>query len=29
MFDQNPTGVPANWTKATVEAAEFGIEVQA
>ena len=29
MFDQNPTGTPANWTKATVEAAEFGIEIQA
>lgn len=29
MFDQNPTGTPAPWTKATVEAAEFGIEVQA
>jgi hypothetical protein len=29
MFDQNPTGTPANWTKASVEAAEFGIEVQA
>jgi hypothetical protein len=29
MFDQNPTGTPATWTKATVEAAEFGIEIQA
>jgi len=29
MFDQNPTGTPAPWTKATVEAAEFGIEIQA
>jgi hypothetical protein len=29
MFDQNPTGVPATWTKTTLEAAEFGIEIQA
>lgn len=29
MFDQNPTGAPATWTKTTVEAAEFGIEIQA
>jgi hypothetical protein len=29
MFDQNPTGTPATWTKTTVEAAEFGIEIQA
>jgi hypothetical protein len=29
MFDQNPTGTPAVWTKATVEVAEFGIEIQA
>ncbi len=29
LFDQNPTGTPADWTKTTVEAAEFGIEIQA
>jgi hypothetical protein len=29
MFDQNPTGTPATWTKTTLEAAEFGIEIQA
>lgn len=29
IFDQNPTGTPATWTKASVDAAEFGIEVQA
>lgn len=29
LFDQNPTGVPAAWTKTSVDAAEFGVEVQA
>ena len=29
LFDQNPTGTPADWTKTTLEAAEFGIEIQA
>lgn len=27
VFDQNPTGTPAPWSKATLEAAEFGVEV--
>lgn len=26
-FDQNPTGTPADWTKTTLEATEFGVEV--
>lgn len=26
-FDQNPTGVPADWTKTALEATEFGVEV--
>lgn len=29
LWDQNPTGTPAAWTKTSVEAAEFGIEVEA
>ncbi len=29
MFDQNPTDTPETWTKATLEATEFGIEIQA
>ncbi len=29
LFDQNPTGTPATWTKATLDAAEFGLEIQA
>lgn len=29
MFDENPTGTPAAWTKTSLEAAQFGVEVQA
>lgn len=29
LFDQNPTGTPADWTKTTLDAAEFGLEIQA
>lgn len=29
MFDLNPTDTPETWTKATLEATEFGLEIQA